>query len=119
MPNEPQGDDTGMLKRRARTVTPPSIAHCEVVNRPPFDWVRFGIRFACGSIPGVLLGFGFWVQMCRPVDSLGLGGWLPRQVTEWLHLETTIDSGIAGLGVVLIFAVMSGTIVGLWRSGSR
>jgi len=77
------------------------------------------MRFTCGALFGSLLGFGFWVQMCRPANSVGLGEWLPRQVTEWLHLETTIESGIAGLAVVLIFALLTGTIVGLRHSETR
>jgi len=88
-------------------------------SRRPYDWARFWVRFTCGALFGMLLGFGFWVQMCRPANSLGLYEWLPRQVTEWMGLETVIHSGTAGLVVVLIFAVMSGSIVGLWRSQSR
>jgi hypothetical protein len=89
------------------------------VYRRSFDWARFWVRFTCGALLGSLLGFGFWVQMCRPANSLGLGEWPPRQVAEWLGLEARIDSGITGLVVVLVVASAAGTIVGLWRSQPR
>ena len=90
-----------------------------LVSRDPFDWERFWVRFACGAIFGAAFGFGFWVQMCRPANSQGLGEWLPRQVAEWLGLEAHVDSRIVGLAVVVVFASAAGTLVGLWRSQSR
>lgn len=92
------------------------MAVVDNVSRPQFDWARFRVRFVCGVIPGSLLSFGFWVQMCRPTRSLGLGEWLPRQLAERLGLEAMIDSSIAGLVVVLVFTITSGIVVGLWRS---
>ena len=81
-----------------------------------FDWARFAVRFLFGFLPGALLGFGFWIQMCRPPQSLGLMEHVPRLVTEWLRLEATVDSGLVGITVVAIFAITSGVIVAVWPS---
>lgn len=41
-------------------------------EKASIDWFRFGVRFFCGALLGLLLGFGFWV---RSGDS-GPSGWL-------------------------------------------
>lgn len=81
-----------------------------------FDWARLVIRFLFGFFPGLLLGFGFWIQMCRPAQSLGLMEHVPRLVTEWLGLEQSVDSGAVGIAVVAVFAITSGLIVAIWPS---
>ena len=86
---------------------------------PPFDWVRFWIRFVFGTLPGALFGFGFWIQMCRPAGTVGLMEYLPRLVTEWLGLEGHIDSGLACIMVIVVFGCISGLIVAVWPSISK
>ncbi len=81
-----------------------------------FDWPRLAIRFLFGLFPGILLGFGFWVQMCRPPQSLGAMQHVPRLVTEWFGLEQIVDTGAVGTAVVAIFAITSGVIVAVWPS---
>ena len=89
------------------------------VNKLSFDWLRFWVRFAFGAIPGALIGLGFWVQMCRPPETLGLMEGLPRLVCEWLNLEKAIDSGYAAFIVIVLFAFVSGLIVAVWPSISN
>jgi len=84
------------------------------IRESRFDWLGFWVRFVCGAIPGVLLGFGFWIQMCRSPYALGLMEHFPRLVTEWLQLEEIVDSGPVGLAVVTTFALVSGMIVAVW-----
>jgi hypothetical protein len=67
----------------------------------------------------MLFGFGFWIQMCRPRRTLGTTEHIPRLITEWLHLESTIDSGAAGITVILLFAAVSGLVVAAWPYISR
>ncbi len=83
-------------------------------KKSDFDWERIAVRFLFGFLPGALLGFGFWSQMCRPPQSLGLMEHIPRLVTEWLQLEAIVDSGLVGITVVAIFAIISGVIVAVW-----
>lgn len=71
--------------------------------RSDFDWARFWVRFGIGALPGLLFGFGFWIPMCRPRRTLGTTEHVPRLITKWLHPETTIASGRAGITVSLIF----------------
>ena len=84
-----------------------------------FDWSRFLVRFVFGAIPGALAGWGFWVQMCRPPETLGLMEGFPRLVCEWLNLEKAIDSGSAALVVIAGFASVAGLIVAVWPSISH
>jgi len=91
----------------------------EKTDRPDFDWARFAVRFLFGFLPGGLLGFGFWIQMCRSSQTLGLMEHVPRLVTKWLGLEETIDSGFSGLVVMSVFAFVSGLIVAAWPSISN
>ncbi len=85
-------------------------------DRQRWDWAQLAIRFLFGFFPGILLGFGFWIQMCRPPQSLGAMQHVPRLVTEWLGLEQIVDSGTVGTTVVAIFAIISGVIVAVWPS---
>jgi len=85
-------------------------------NRSELDWANLVVRFLFGFLPGGLLGAGFWIQMCRPSQTLGLMEHVPRLVTRWLGLGETIDSWHAGLVVILIFAFASGLIVAAWPS---
>jgi len=85
-------------------------------DKQSFDWPRLAIRFLFGFFPGILLGFGFWIQMCRPPQSLGAMQHVPRLVTEWLGLEQTVETGAVGTAVVAIFAITSGLIVAVWPS---
>jgi hypothetical protein len=87
--------------------------------RPGIDWARIGVRFVCGAVPGAFVGFGFWMQMCRPSHTLGLGEWFPRQLTVWLGLTSRIDSSLAGLTVILLFAIAAGCAVGFWNCRQR
>ncbi len=84
--------------------------------RQAFDWVRFWVRFACGAVAGVPVSFSFWVQMCRPLNAQNLGSRIPRKITELLHLGNGIDAAGAGLLVMLLFAILLGVVVGLWRA---
>jgi len=79
-----------------------------------FDWVAFFVRFTCGAICGAILGFGFWVQMFRPSNSLRWNEHLPRLTMEWFGLEGRIDSFQFGFGLMAVFAVLAGLLVGLW-----
>lgn len=81
-----------------------------------FDWARLVIRFLFGFFPGLLLGFGFWIQMCRPARTLGPMEHVPRLVTAWLGLERVVDSGAVGTAVVGMFAIISGVLVAVWPS---
>lgn len=81
-----------------------------------FDWVRLVIRFLFGFFPGIILGFGFWIQMCRPARTLGPMEHVPRLVTGWLGLEQIVDSGAVGTAVVGVFAITSGVLVAVWPS---
>lgn len=81
-----------------------------------FDWARLVIRFLFGFFPGLLLGLGFWIQMCRPARTLGPMEHVPRLVTAWLALEEIVDSGIVGAAVVAVFAITSGVLVAVWPS---
>lgn len=85
-------------------------------DKQSFDWPRLAIRFLFGFFPGILLGFGFWIQMCRPANSLGLIEHVPRLVAEWFGLEQIVDTGTVGAAVVTIFAITSGLIVAVWPS---
>jgi hypothetical protein len=86
-------------------------------DRPAVDWARLGVRFVCGSIPGALAGFGFWVQMCRPPRAHGLWQGLPRLVAAWLGWEATVDSLSIGLIVIALFSLGTGLAVALWPPG--
>jgi hypothetical protein len=81
-----------------------------------FDWARLAIRFLFGFFPGILLGFGFWIQMCRPAGTLGPMEHVPRLVTAWLGLEQIVDSAAVGTAVVGVFAITSGVLVAVWPS---
>lgn len=88
-------------------------------RRPRRDWARFLVRFACGAVFGSVAGFGFWVQMCRPPHARGLWEWFPQRLAAWLGGEAVVDSGVAGLAVVVVFSLASGLIVGLKRPNPR
>lgn len=90
-----------------------------MVGRQGFDWAHLTIRFLFGCFPGILLGFGFWVQMCRHRQTLGAMEHVPRLVTEWLGLEQIVDTGAVGATVVAIFAITSGIVVAAWPSIAR
>jgi hypothetical protein len=97
----------------------PVHAPGERLRRPGFDGARFGVRFVCGFLLGAIVGFGFWVQMCRPLYMTSPMGQLPRLLTEWLGWEPVIDSGVAGGTVVLLFALLFGLVVAVWPLFSR
>ena len=85
-------------------------------GKQSFDCARLAIRFLFGFFPGILFGFGFWIQMCRPANSLGLMEHVPHLVTEWFGLEQIADTGAVGTAVVAVFAITSGLIVVVWPS---
>ncbi|MDA3797942.1 MAG: hypothetical protein PF692_02560 [Kiritimatiellae bacterium] len=91
----------------------------EMEPESKLDWGRFKVRFLFGFLPGALLGFGFWTQMCRPLRELGAMESIPRLITELLHLGKIIDSGLAGIIVTLIFALALGLIVAAWPHISK
>ncbi len=78
------------------------------------DFSTFIVRFVFGAIPGALLGFGFWVQMCRPARTLGLLEHIPRLVVKWFDLADRVDSGQTGMMVIVVFASVSGILVAAW-----
>lgn len=84
-----------------------------------FDLATFIVRFVVGAIPGSLLGFGFWIQMCRPGHTLGLRQYVPRLVAVWLSMENSVEAGLTGVMVVVVFACVSGAIVAAWPSISK
>ena len=78
------------------------------------DWTVFLVRFACGAVLGVCIGFGVWIQMCRPLHMASGRSFSPY-LTEVLGLTECTNSGLAGLVIVGLFALITGLIVGLWR----